>query len=441
MPRLFVLCTVLFATIFPSVTVNATLVDSITVAGRVINIPPEGARTIIINECDIFNKSERRVVDLDSVVEFRERIPLSFGHTFTLNYKRNLFVNAYAEPGDSIFIEIDASKSPLEFHLSGDRAELNEEYAHAFADVTPFSYNVELPADTVALAEYMPIFKAAIDSCRKLIDDYVAANSISPETARMLYNGNIYDIANLACSYRGRNPDERFAFFTDPIFDLTNPDNAKVMIFPYHLSALGRSFPEYAARLPKGVIRDIMYVVSDSETAPRRDDFSNPAYFDRVYGEENPAELDISGITDGNICVLEGDSIIDLDRVNPIDWLSRRFSGRPIYLDVSATWCGPCRESIAISESIRDHFKHSDILFAIIWLKSDMEAWTKLAPTIHNAVQIFIPDDDMANRIMGALKIHGFPSYYFIDRQGIINSDGIPSFNSSALADFLKSKI
>ena len=47
----------------------------------------------------------------------------------------------------------------------------------------------------------------------------------------------------------------------------------------------------------------------------------------------------------------------------------------------------------------------------------------------------------MANRIMGALKIHGFPSYYFIDRQGIINSDGIPRFNSSALADFLKSKI
>lgn len=70
-----------------------------------------------------------------------------------------------------------------------------------------------------------------------------------------------------------------------------------------------------------------------------------------------------------------------------------------------------------------------------------MEAWTKLAPTIHNAVQIFIPDDDMANRIMDALKIHGFPSYYFIDRQGIINSDGIPRFNSSALADFLKSKI
>jgi len=198
---------VLFATISPAITAKAATVDSITVAGRIINIPPKGARTIIINECDISPKSKRRVVDLDSVVEFRERIPLSFGHTFTLNYKRNLFVNAYAEPGDSIFIEIDASKSPLEFHLSGDRAELNEEYAHAFADVTPFSYNVELPADTVALAEYMPIFKAAIDSCRKLIDDYVAANSISPETARMLYNGNIYDIANLACSYRGRNPD------------------------------------------------------------------------------------------------------------------------------------------------------------------------------------------------------------------------------------------
>ena len=82
---------VLFATISPAITAKAATVDSITVAGRIINIPPKGARTIIINECDISPKSERRVVDLDSVVEFRERIPLSFGHTFTLNYKRNLF--------------------------------------------------------------------------------------------------------------------------------------------------------------------------------------------------------------------------------------------------------------------------------------------------------------------------------------------------------------
>lgn len=441
MPRLFVLCTVLFATIFPSVTVNATPVDSITVAGRVINIPPEGARTIIINECDIFNKSERRVVDLDSVVEFRERIPLSFGHTFTLNYKRNLFVNAYAEPGDSIFIEIDASKSPLEFHLSGDRAELNEEYSHAFADVTPFSYNVELPADTVALAEYMPAFKSAVDSCKKLIDDYVAANSISPETARMLYTGNIYDIANIACGYRGRNSDEQFAFFTDPIFDLANPDNAKVMIFPYHLSALCRKFPKYADSLPKGIIRDIMYVSSLGKITPKRDDFSNSAYFDRVYGEKTPTELDISGIKAGNISVLDGDSIIRLDGVNPIEWLIRRFSDRPIYLDISATWCGPCRSAIAVSEGIRAHYKNSDMVFAIIWLKSDIESWTKLAPTIRNAVQIFIHDDDIANRIMGSMKVHGFPSYYFINREAAITHDDVPHFNSSALPDFLKSKI
>ena len=75
-----------------------------------------------------------------------------------------------------------------------------------------------------------------------------------------------------------------------------------------------------------------------------------------------------------------------------------------------------------------------------MWLKSDMETWKKLAPSIHNAIHIFIPDEDMANRIMGVLNMQGFPSYFFIDRSGIISQKDVPHFNYPALVDFLRAK-
>ena len=122
-------------------------VDSIIVAGEVKNILPDGARTLIINECDPRENSERRVVSLDSTTMFCETIPLAYPHTFTINYTRGRFINLYAEPGDSIHITIDASKQPYEYHVSGDKGCFNEQFAHAYEALDPLFYGVELPKD------------------------------------------------------------------------------------------------------------------------------------------------------------------------------------------------------------------------------------------------------------------------------------------------------
>ena len=137
---------------------------------------------------------------------------------------------------------------------------------------------------------------------------------------------------------------------------------------------------------------------------------------------------------------MENNAVSNIDNVNPFAWLKKRFASRPVYVDVSATWCGPCRASLAASEDLRRHFKDSDIVFVIIWLKSDMESWAKLAPSVHNAIHIFIPDEDMANSIMGALNMQGFPTYFFIDRSGNIFHESVPHFNDPTLIDYLQSR-
>ena len=396
-------------------------------------------KTLIVNECDISDKSERYIAELDTAGCFDVRIPFYYGHTFTVNYNRRLFINAYAEPGDSVFVCIDATKSPVEYHLSGAHARLNEEYSHAFQEMSPNYYDVQLPPDTVSLADYMPKFKSEIDRVKTIVDKYVEEKSLLPETAELLHLDNIFLPANMAIGFKGKGIDEQKAFFTDSLFDISNERNTKVMIFPYHLCALMNRAPEYINLVPKSVTRDLMYAALDESKMPQRKDFFNPAYYDRLF-DQPETSIDFSGLKPGDMAVVENGTVSTIPAVNPVEWLKERFASRPLYVDVSATWCGPCRAALAASEDIRQYFKGSDIVFAVMWLKSDMETWKKLAPSIHNAIHIFIPDEDMANRIMGALNMQGFPSYFFIDRSGIISQKDVPHFNDPALVDFLRVK-
>ncbi len=415
-------------------------VDSIVVSGLITNIPVNGSKTLFINECDPSDKSERRLVEPDSMGRFREVIPFYFGHTFTINYNRS-FINAYAEPGDSIFIQIDASKSPLEFHLSGSHELLNQQYSHACKALNKIYDDITLPADTVPLDDYLTAFKKEVARTRTLIDEYIVSNSLTSEAAQLLHSNNLFSIANQAIGFQGHDKNEQLSFFTDSIFDIFNEDNARLMIFPYHLKALLINFPNYVDNVSKGLIRDLMYACLQEEgLTVERDKFSNPAYYDRLYVDRN-ITYDLDAIKLDDFVVAHGDTIYNIQSDNPIKWLTQKFSKKFIYLDISATWCGPCRAALAGSEGLREHFKNSDVVFAVIWLKSDFQNWTKLIPSINNAIHIFIPGDDSANQIMETLKVSGFPSYFLIDRLGAVSNEQVPKLNSGNLPDFLKSKL
>lgn len=433
------LLTLLFTVMCGSILAAENPAYSVNVSGVVSGLSVKSPKTLIINECDASEKSERCIAELDSAGRFDVDIPFYYGHTFTINFNRRLFINAYAEPGDSIFVSIDASKSPVEFHLGGDHAKLNEEYSHAFCDLS-LIYNVTLPPDSVALSVYMPKFKEEVERTRKVVDRYIEEKSLMPEAAELLHLDNIFIPANQAIGFDGNGLDEQIAFFTDSIFDIFNERNLKVMIFPYHLKALIRRRPELINTAPKSAIKDLMYTALEDEEVPARNEFENTAYYDRLYTDMPEGQIDFSKLKEGDIVVIENDKVYNVEDVNPVEWLKVRFPNRPVYLDVSATWCGPCRAGILSGEGVRQYFSGSDIVFAVIWLQSSLESLKAFVPDIHNAVHIFIPDEDMSNRIMGILNLQGFPSYYFIDRAGEISSEDIPHFNDPQLVEFLRSK-
>lgn len=420
----------------------AQSVDSVTVAGIVRNIPEGGSRTVIINECDISDKSARIIADLDADGSFCKRMPLMFPHTFTVNYnhKRSLFVNAFAEPGDSVFIDIDASDLMNGFSVTGDRPEINSQYPKAFLAVAQNFGNVKLADDNAPLSEYLARFKEVLAQLQEKTDRYVAENNISPEVAAMLRTDNIFILANQTLDYRGTAEGDPVAFLTDSIFDICNPANTRVMMFPYHLAELMHEDPEYWRKIPAGLVRDIMLASRsrDPEATVSRDDFSDKAFYDRAFGSEL-SDIDWAGVKEGELIVLAGDSVSNVDSADPVKWISEQFPGRYVYLDVSASWCGPCRAALTASESLRERFKNSDnVAFVVLWIWSDYDEWRTLAPQFHNAVHIFVPDQDMSNRIAGSLGVRGVPRCFLLTPDGRIVREGVPRFNSPDLVTYLE---
>lgn len=417
---------------------HAAAVDSITVAGKVRNMTDDMPRTIIINECDVSEKSVREICKLDSDGSFCQKLPLSYPHTFTVNYNIRNFINAFASPGDSIYLDIDAAVKPVAVTFSGDNAKLNRQFDSGFRYLRSLPRR-HLAADTVAADEYLAVFKEIVNEKYDSIDSYARRNDLSPEVVKMLRAESLFSLANNTLDYRGRNLEDKRRFCLDPIFDIFNEENTKVMIFPYHLSAIMSYFTDVRDTAPKGIIRDLMYACDDEEAAPDRSEFFNEAYYDRLYSDKSVEALSIDDIKPDNIIVYTPDGKIEeLADKNPLTWLIERYKGVPIYLDVSWTSCGPCLSGLRSSETLRDHFKDTDIRFAVVWLRSPRADWERIAPTITNATHILVEDAEMSDIVMKHLSIHGFPSYFMIDRDGNITADNVPDYHSIQLPDFLE---
>lgn len=136
----------------------------------------------------------------------------------------------------------------------------------------------------------------------------------------------------------------------------------------------------------------------------------------------------------------DDDSVYTVDKVDPVKWLTEKYDGRPVYLDISAIWCGPCRAGLTESAEVRNAFKDTDVVFAVIWLRSNLERWKELVPSFGNAVHIYVGDEDATNMIMGRFNMRGFPSYYFIDKEKNIHRDA-PHITNPELTDYLKSAL
>jgi thiol-disulfide isomerase/thioredoxin len=110
-----------------------------------------------------------------------------------------------------------------------------------------------------------------------------------------------------------------------------------------------------------------------------------------------------------NINIL-GDSVIqDISKAN---------RGHAIYVDIWATWCGPCLKEFPYSKKLQQELK--EVTFVYICIDSERKAFNNAIERYQVGGQHYFLNKIQSNALRKQLDIDGVPHYLLINRDGFI---------------------
>lgn len=99
---------------------------------------------------------------------------------------------------------------------------------------------------------------------------------------------------------------------------------------------------------------------------------------------------------------------------------STDFRGKYLYVDVWATWCGPCIGEIPYLKTLEADYHDRNIVFLSYSIDDDKDAWLKYVPENElGGVQI-IGKGGWQSQLCKDYKVRGVPTFMFFDPEGKI---------------------
>ncbi|MGH2666007.1 TlpA family protein disulfide reductase [Flavobacterium sp.] len=114
--------------------------------------------------------------------------------------------------------------------------------------------------------------------------------------------------------------------------------------------------------------------------------------------------------------------------------------GKYVYIDVWATWCGPCRREIPSLQKVEEEYKGKNIEFVSLSIdsKKDYEKWRKFVEEKKlGGIQLFA-DNDWNSKFVTDYAIEGIPRFILIDPNGNIVTADAPRPSDPKLIEKFK---
>ena len=113
--------------------------------------------------------------------------------------------------------------------------------------------------------------------------------------------------------------------------------------------------------------------------------------------------------------------------------------GKYVYIDVWATWCGPCKREIPFLKEMDEEYKGKNIAFVSLSIDKmeHKEKWLKMIKDENlKGIQI-LADKDWNSDFVTAYNITGIPRFILLDKEGNIVSSNAPRPSDPNLKEVL----
>ena len=103
------------------------------------------------------------------------------------------------------------------------------------------------------------------------------------------------------------------------------------------------------------------------------------------------------------------------------------FKGKVVYLDVWATWCGPCLREIPFLEKMQAKYQgRNDVAFISISINQDKNSWKSMVEQKNMKGFQFYADHISQKHVVEHFLIKGIPRFIIIDKGGKIWNANAP---------------